>query len=257
MVEGDIFREIDDELRREQYARLWDKYGYLVVGAALAIVVSVAGYKYWNYRQANQAQTYGTRYTKALDLANANAAADKAKAQAELEAISKSGPRGYAMLAGLKKAAMEASAGKTDVAVSEFDRLAKSGGVVPIFKEFSRIQAAMLRLDKADEAEMKSRLSDLADGNGAWRHSARELLGLAAYKAGDMQGAEEQYNNIADDPQTPGGMRQRAQMMLALINEASAGKAAPKPAPLSSAAAPKATPEAPPKTTPKAAGGKK
>ena len=62
MVDGDIFREVDEEMKREAFARLWDKYGYLVLGAALAIIVSVAGYKYWKYQQAEQAATYGTRF---------------------------------------------------------------------------------------------------------------------------------------------------------------------------------------------------
>ena len=221
MVDGDIFREIDEEIKREQFAKLWDKYGYLILGAALAIVVGVAGYKYWKYDQAQQSQTYGTRYTDALELARTG---KKDLAQLSFTQIAEKGPRGYAMLSQMRDAAVKASAGKLSDAVSDYDKLSGNGTVDPVFQDFSRIQAAMLRVDKADEAEMKQRLGSLADGASSWRHSARELLGLSAYRAGNMDGAENYYNQLLSDQAAPGGIRQRAEMMLALIIEASAEK---------------------------------
>ncbi len=226
MADGDIFREVEEEIRREQYAKLWDKYGYLILGAAVAIVAMVAGYKYWTYQQVEQSQTFGARFMDALNLANGG---KRDLAQLSLQQIADKGPRGYAMLAKMREAAMNAKNGKMAEAINEYDKLADDGAVDPVFRDFSRIQAAMLRVDDADEAEMQKRLGTLAASNSSWRHSARELLGLAAYKAGNTKSAENYYNQLLSDRTAPAGIRQRAEMMLSLIVEASAekGKAAP------------------------------
>ncbi len=214
MVDGDIFREIEEELKREQFAKLWDRFGYLIVGAALAIVAAVGGYKYWKHEQAAEAQDYGVRYMSALDLARGE---KKDMARVALAQIANDGPRGYAMLAKMRDAAVKASSGKPADAVDDYDKLAGNGDVDPVFQDFSRIQAAMLRVDEADEAEMQKRLGTLAKSNSSWRHSARELLGLAAYKAGNLKQAETYYNQVVADRTAPRGVRQRADMMLSLI----------------------------------------
>ena len=46
---SDIFREVDEDLRREQYKRLWDRFGGYVIGLAVLIVVAVGGYKAWEW----------------------------------------------------------------------------------------------------------------------------------------------------------------------------------------------------------------
>ncbi len=224
MADGDFFREVEEELRREQFAKLWDKYGYLILGLALAIVVSVAGYKYWKYDQARQAATYGTRFMDALELARSG---KRDLAQLSLTQIAEEGPKGYAMLSKMREAALKASDGKVDDALGAYEKLAKNASVDPVFQDFATIQAAMLRVDRADEAEMKKRLGALADGAGSWRHSARELLGLAAFRAGNLTEAENRYNQLLGDRTVPGGIRQRAEMMLSLIVEASAAKKQP------------------------------
>ena len=221
MVDGDIFREIDEEIKREQFAKLWDRYGALLLGAALAIILSVAGYKYWKHQQAQDAQTYGSRFMDALDLAGAG---KKDLAELSFSQIAQEGPSGYAMLSNMREAALKASSGKLDEARKQYDALANNSSVAPVFQDFSRIQAAMLRVDKADETEMKSRLGKLADGTGSWRHSARELLGLAAFRAGNIKGAENFYNQVLGDRTAPVGIKQRAEMMLSMIFEMSEKK---------------------------------
>ena len=54
-IQDGIFREIDEELRQEQFARLWKRYGRIFVTGACIIVATVAGYKAWeNYDLSNR-----------------------------------------------------------------------------------------------------------------------------------------------------------------------------------------------------------
>jgi hypothetical protein len=79
------------------------------------------------------------------------------------------------------------------------------------------IQGATLRLDTADYAEMEGRLKGLIEQGSPWRYSARELLGLSAYRANKVADAEKQFSTLIADQGTPQNLRERADMMLALI----------------------------------------
>ena len=84
-------------------------------------------------------------------------------------------------------------------------------------KGLATIQAATLRLDTADYAEMERRLKGLIDQGSPWRYSARELLGLSAYRLNNMPEAEKQFSALIADQGTPSNLRERADVMLALI----------------------------------------
>jgi hypothetical protein len=215
MTDRDSFlREVDEAVRQDQYKKLWDRYGVVALGAAALIVVGVAGYKGWSYWQEKRAQDAGAKFTQALLMEDG---ADAAKAREMLTALAEKGPEGYRVLARFQLAAAEAKAGDIDKAVADYDALAIDPGVDPILQGHATLQAAALRLDKADYAEMERRLQGLVDSNSAWRFSARELLGLSAYKLNNMREAERQFSALIGDQGTPPNLRERADMMLALI----------------------------------------
>ena len=215
MAERDSFlREVDEAVRQDQYKKLWDRYGVVALGAAALIVVGVAGYKGWSYWQEKRAQDAGAKFTQALLMEDG---ADAAKAREMLTALAESGPEGYRVLARFQLAAAEAKAGDIDKAVADYDALAIDPGVDPILQGHATLQAAALLLDKADYAEMERRLKGLVDSNSAWRFSARELLGLSAYRLNNMREAERQFSALIGDQGTPPNLRERADMMLALI----------------------------------------
>ena len=215
MAEPDTFlREVDEAVRHDQYKKLWDRYGVLALGAAALVVVGVAGYKGWSYWQEKRAQDAGAKFTQALLMEDG---ADAAKAREMLTALAEKGPEGYRVLARFQLAAAEAKAGDIDKAVADYDALAIDPGVDPILQGHATLQAAALRLDKADYAEMERRLQGLVDSNSAWRFSARELLGLSAYRLNNIPEAERQFSALIGDQGTPPNLRERADMMLALI----------------------------------------
>ena len=56
---ADIFNEIDEELRQEKIHKLWDRYGVLVLVAAVVVVVAVAGWRGWDHWRGEQAKLQG------------------------------------------------------------------------------------------------------------------------------------------------------------------------------------------------------
>jgi len=214
--EDNIFREVDEEMRREQLAALWDKYGiFVIVGAALIVLV-VGGYSVNNWWQKEQAAENGQTYYQALQLLNQNKDAEALSAFGE---IANSAGGGYETLSRLQMAALHAEQGRTSEAVAMYDRIAESGAD-QILRDYAALQGAALRIDEADQAEIEKRLDGLNTDTNPWRYSATELLALAAFRSGNTSESETLYNQILSDPSAPAQIRQRAEAMLALLVKA-------------------------------------
>lgn len=210
----DFIREVDEAVRQDRYKKLWDQYGIYALAAAVVLVAGVAGYKGWNSWQERKSGEAGAKFTQALTLQDGP---DAAKAKEIFDQLVKDGPEGYRTLSRFQLAASEAKGGNPDKAVAEYDALASDMSVDDILRGHATLQAAALRLDKADYAEMEKRLKGLIDAGSAWSFSARELLGLSAYRTNDMPAAEKQFSALLADQATPPNLRERADMMLALI----------------------------------------
>jgi hypothetical protein len=210
----DIFKEVDEDLRHEQLKKLWDRFGPFVIGLAILIVVATAGYRGWIYWQEKQAQATGDRFVAALDLANKG---QHEQAIAALKAIEANGSGQYPVLAGFRVASEMAAAGKSQDAIQEYDAIAAKSGNASAVKALARLRAAALLVDTSNLEDMQKRLDDLASTGNVWRHNARELLGLTAWRVGNYEAARKYFDEINSDQESPADLRQRAQVMLSLI----------------------------------------
>lgn len=215
-----LAREIDEELRREQLLKLWERYGTYAVIAAVLVIVAIGGYKYNQYRRGLAAEATGAQFTTATQGPESAADADKI-----LQDIAAKGPSGYATLARLRMAAALRAAGKNVDAASAYQAVADDGTADTLLRDYARLQATMLTLDTASWTDMQNRLNDLASDSNPWRYSARELLGLSAYKAGKPNEAREQFERLIGDQGTPPGIAERARIMLSMLTEADLAKA--------------------------------
>jgi hypothetical protein len=209
-----FLREVDEAVRQDRYRALWDRFGLYIVAAAALIVAGVAGYKGWSHWQVMKAKQAGTAFTSALALQESG---QRDKAGEALATLAEKGPPGYRVLSRFQLAVSAAQAGDAEKAVSIYDALATDPSTDNILKGLATIQAATLRLETADYAEMERRLKGLIDQGSPWRYSARELLGLSAYRVKNMPEAEKQFSELLADQGTPANLRERADMMLAVI----------------------------------------
>jgi hypothetical protein len=211
---SDIFREVDEDLRHEQYKRLWDRFGTYVIGLAILIVVATAGWRLWEYWQERAAQQTGDRFVAALELAAAGKHDDAIKA---LDAIAADGSGEYPVLARFRAAAEKAAAGDKQGAVAGYDAIVSTASVPALVRDMARLRAALILVDTAPVRDLEARIGALAAVGNPWRHSAREVLGLAAWRTGDLETARKYYEEIAADQAKPADLQSRAQFMLALI----------------------------------------
>lgn len=210
---SDIFREVDEDLRHERYKKLWDRYGAYVIGLAVLIVVATAGWRGWEYWQSRQAQASGDRFVAALQLASEG---KREEALAALEAVAKDGSGGYPVLANFRAAAEKAAAGDKAGAVTAYDTIA-AGGAPALVSDLARLRAAMILADTASVADLTARVGSLATTGNPWRHSAREIIGLAAFRENDLGVSRKNFSEIVQDQEAPQDIKNRAQFMIGLI----------------------------------------
>ncbi|MEA2758960.1 MAG: hypothetical protein QOH65_1573 [Methylobacteriaceae bacterium] len=217
---SDIFREVDEEVRRDQAARIWGRYQSLFIGLAVLVIAATAGWRFYDHYRTKQAEEAGAKYQAALALAREGKAAE---AEGALERIAKGGTKGYALLARLREAA-ELSGSDPTAAVKAYDAIAADGTIDPLFQNLARLRAALLRLDEVDGKEIEGRLGPMTGNDNPFRFSAREALALAALKHDDFDAAGRQLDTIVVDPQAPGAMRQRAEALLAVVRASKRAK---------------------------------
>jgi hypothetical protein len=227
-----LLREVQEEIRREQMEKLWQRYNGLIIAAAAFIILAVAGYKYWETTRIAAENAAGAEYTAAEALSD-----DKKKPEAEaaFKKLADEGPAGYASLAKLQLAGALVKDGKIDDAIATYDELAKTSRADNLLKSFAQLQAASLRMPNADYAEMQNRLTPLAADDAPFSKSARELLGVAAYKAGKYDEARKYLEPLLLDPASSQALQERVKIVMSDIATAEVAGKAPD------ANAPKAT----------------
>ena len=215
----DIFQEVDEEVRREQLKKLWERYGGYLIAACIAVVIGIGAWRGYEWWQAKQAAQSGAAFEQAVTLAETGKHQEAAAAFAKLSA---DGTSGYRVLARLREAAELATTDRK-AAVGAYDAITTDNRVGQVIQDLASVRAGLLLVDSASYAEILRRLEPAAGADRAFRHSAREILALSAWKAGDMSAARRWTETIMGDPQTPPGQRSRAEMLSELIAASAKG----------------------------------
>ena len=203
---SDIFREVDEDLRRDRMERLYKRYGGVVLAAALAIVAGTGAYTAWRSWQQSQHQ----QETAALAAALSQSGQGAEKGVEALASFAAKADPGMAGLAQLNAAALLTREGKTAEAIAVYDKLAANGSVGPVYRELASLLSVMHQLGSGDPAQLQARLQPLMGETSPWRFSAREMSAVLAARAGDKDKARTLFQQLADDSQAPAGVRSRA-----------------------------------------------
>ncbi len=216
---SDIFREVDEEVRREQLKKLWDRYGNYVVVAAVLLVAVVAAWRAYMWWEARKAAETGAAFEAATALAEAG---KRNEAEAAFAKIAADGTAGYRHLARMREAA-ELAQSDAKAAITAYDQIAADRAVGPVLQDLAALRAGALLIDSGALEEAQRRLEPLAANDRTFRHTAREFLVLAAWRAGDTAAAKRWFDLIMTDAQTPAATRSRVEMLMALGTGASRG----------------------------------
>jgi hypothetical protein len=210
---SELFNEVDEEVRREQLKKLWDRYSIYIVAGALLIIAAVGGWRGYEYLEAKKAAEAGVAFDKAIELSEQN---KHAEAEAAFNELAAKAPSGYRVLARLHAAA-EVVSRDPQGAAKMYDDIAADRNVSAPEQDLAKVRAAGLQLETAGYPALLQRLEPAAGPEGTFRHTAREQLALSAWRANDTAAARKWLDMIANDAETPASLRSRAEALQALL----------------------------------------
>lgn len=213
---GDIFREVDEELKQERYEKLWRSYGKYVIVGAVVVVAAVAGWKAWESYQTDQRYAEGKRFAAAVELMQDGKSGE---ASAAFSALAADAGSGYGILARFYQASLVAKGGDAAGAIGIYDGIADDGSVPGSMRDLAVVLGAFqaLRVPSIDAATIEAKIQPMSAAGKTYRHIALEILALTAQRAGDMDKARANYRAIVDDAASPPGIRARASQMLNIL----------------------------------------
>jgi len=210
---SELFDEVDEDVRRDQLKKLWDQYSIYIVAGAFLIIAAVGGWRGYQYLEAKKAAETGAAFEKASELSEQN---KHAEAEAAFNDLVAKAPSGYRTLARLR-AAGEAASRDSQAAAKMYDDIAADRSVGAAEQDLARVRAAGLLLETSSYPNMLTRLEAAAAPGSTFRHTARELLALSAWRVNDTTAARKWLDLIANDGETPPSLRSRAEALQGLL----------------------------------------
>ena len=217
---NEIFREIEEDIRRDQMSKIWKKYGSWLLTIILAIILLTVILVWWRQQQENQQYERAIIYQNAQDII---ASGNYTNAEDLLLNLVKY-EDGYSMLARFELAALRVKSGKLEAAINLYKGISEDQGVFYPYRQLSMIKQALLLIGmpeiNADSlADMNRTLekSLKAPTPLALALSINEVRILLHLKLGQILEAKQGIIRIIDNPNAPVNMRRRLKELLKTI----------------------------------------
>ncbi len=210
-----FLREVDDNLRRDQMTGLARRWGKLIGGLVVVLLLALAAFLWWQNHRAEQAGEEGERFSQLLSDADIGKAQP---ADPRIAALSASSRDGYRALARLTQAGIVAKSDPVAAAAS-YQAIANDGGLPQATRDLALIRATTIQFDTLKPEEVVARLKPLAVANAPWFGSAGELTGMAYLRMNRKDLAAPLFAAIARDTDVPTGLRGRAAGMATALGQ--------------------------------------
>lgn len=222
--QGEAFlREVDEELRRDQLANLWRRYGRWMLIAIGAFLIALAGYLYWAEKRKEAIDQQSDRLSRAVQFLDEG---ETDKGLKELQALSGEGSDGIKALARLAEASQFVRADEKEKAISAYEAIAADKSLAEPFRELASFRAVQLQYDSLKPEQVIEKLKPLAQDGTPWFGPAGELLAVAYLDSGQPQLARALFEAIAGSEQVPPSLRARASQMISMLPPTEAEAAA-------------------------------
>ena len=212
---SDIFKEIEEEVRRDQFLAMWRKYRIIIIAVVAGVVLGVAGYQGWETYQQRQRVAASERYA----LAEAQLVAGERDAALQRFAeMADPNDGAYGLLAAFEVARLAAEDGNDQLALETWGRIAE-GTAPPAYRDAAVLTAAGYRIDQGEIEEGEAMLASQTEPGRPYRALALELSAVAAMARDDAEAARERLDSLLADIEAPAGVRQRAGEMVGTLDE--------------------------------------
>jgi hypothetical protein len=206
MSDAELFREVDEDYRRERMIVFWRRYGGIFLALAIAAMLASAAYNYYVSRELARKAADTEAFESLLnDISSAN----QAESIVALSTFAASATPMQATLAHFTEAAIKQRMGNVAAAAGVYHQIADGDQAPADLKDLAVVRLGYLAADAAKPEPLIPRLEVIAGGKGPWRFGAREAMALLKAKAGQRDDAAKILSDLALDPGTPPDMAAR------------------------------------------------
>ena len=205
-----FYREVDEELRRDQMKSYWERYGKLVVAGVVLLLALLGGFIWWQNQKEVKAGERSATLVEALDEV---ASGRKKAAIPKLDGLVKSGSDGHRAAALLTKADIAIDAKDLRGAAALFKQVADDEALARPYRDLALVRMTAVELDTLPPQAVIDRLRGLAVPGNAWFGSAGEMTALSYLKLNRPQQAAGVFAAMAKDKKLPDTLRSRATQM--------------------------------------------
>jgi hypothetical protein len=230
---SDIFREVEEDVRRDRLEKLWKSYGNYAIAGLVLLFAGIAGWQFWQRHELQERQKFSDSFIAAQRVTNPQTAAST------FADLARTAPKGYGALTRLSQANAMFVSGQRPGALDLYKQIAKDDNG-PI-GSVARLRAGWILAESAPRTEVAEMLKPLDQPGNVWRANAREILAYADYRAGDSKAAQTKYNELSLAPESTEGLRSRAKAMADFLKNGGAKSYGTVPP---EAASPSAVPDA-------------
>ncbi len=205
-----FYREVDEELRRDQMKTYWERFGKLVIAGVVLLLALIGGYIWWqNQKEVKAGERSATLVQAFADLTDGR----KAAAVAKLDEVAKSGAEGHRAAALLTKADIAIDGGDLKGAAALYRQVADDSSLARPYRDLALVRMTAVELDTLPPQAVIDRLKGLAAAGNPWFGSAGEMVALSYLKLNKPQPAAAIFAAMAKDKKLPDTLRSRATQM--------------------------------------------
>ena len=209
-----FLREVDEEVRRDQAAQFWKRWGIWIAVAIFVLLAAVGGYMYWTNHQREVAAQQASDLADVLEDLDAGKLDDIEDRLDTLIASDNTGIRAAALFT---RAGYALQSGNKNEAARLFGQAAGDEKLPEPYRNLALIRQTAVQYDDLQPQQVIDRLAPLTEPGSPWFGSAGEMTAIALMAQNKHDQAGQMFKRIAEDETVPESLRTRAVQMAGIM----------------------------------------
>ena len=211
---GDIFQEVEEDIRSDKVRSIWKKYRVYIILLLLLIVCSVGIKSFWDYYKLKNLETRSENYFKAIDLINQDGGIGGIQALTTFSEKNGENENYLTMISNFTEAALRTN--NNDLKNSlEIYSVIINGDIDITYKDYAKIQSAEVLMELKNYKEAKVFLSEVT--GSLFSNIAKEYTGYIELYEGNTSKAKDIFQEIVDDASVQNTIKDRIKEILVTL----------------------------------------
>jgi hypothetical protein len=208
---ANIFREVDEDIRKERYINLFRKYGVYVIAIIVIIVGTLAGIQFYSGYQVNKNEMLFAEYINIIE----NNSDDT------LEKLSDSGNTSNLFLNGmylLKRSDLLVASGQIDQATLLLSEAIENNVLNKIHNDVAIYKLLMINIEILSIEEIKSYQNKLISEVDAF-YLTEELIAIKFLIEGQKEDAIKKFSELSTNNSVPIEIKNRSAVFIKIASQ--------------------------------------